>query len=298
MRLLAIVSPLLILMSSCTLNKAYYRPTKLPATLKSVRAISAGGDTSYINIGNNFQPEITDSKNKPKDLAYTFESIVFRNQKGNKLVGWLIKPKTPTIPITSVLFLHGNAGSILSEFTHGVLLAKQGLQVFVLDYSGYGFSEGKPTRSTMLSDATDALDMIIKSPDVTNTKIVVYGQSIGGQLAAALAENNEAKIDALVMEGAPSSHKDIGAYMYKPLAPITRLIVKEGYSAKTAVKNYHKPLLIIHSTEDEVIPFFMSGKIYKNANAPKLFYEIKHGHIEGPKYYADSIAIKIRGMLN
>jgi len=117
---------------------------------------------------------------------------------------------------------------------------------------------------------------------------------LGGHLAAVVAAENEADIDGLVIEGAFSSHKDIAAEQVGFLA---RAIVREMYSAKKSIANYHKPLLVIHSSEDEIIPLKLGKIIYNSGNEPKEFYEIKHSHITGPTYYSTEIATKLKAMI-
>ena len=127
------------------------------------------------------------------------------------------------------------------------------------------------------------------------TKLVIYGQSLGGHLAAVVAQQRQDDIDALVIEGAFSSHKDIAS---KTAGIFGRIFVSEKYSAFKSIQEYKKPVLVIHSTEDEIIPFKMGQKIFENANAPKEFYEIKKCHICGPEFYADSISQKIINLLS
>jgi len=100
----------------------------------------------------------------------------------------------------------------------------------------------------------------------------------------------------VVIEGTFSSHKDIAAHIIRPFGFLARLLVREQYSAARSVKNFHKLLLVIPSTEDKVAPCFMGQKIYTHTNVPKSFYEIRHAHINGQLYYADSIAAKIDAM--
>lgn len=290
-------------LTSCSFNKAFYPAEKIPKEVKkitiksTIKDANTGRDTvlaTNINIGANYQPTFTDANNSEYPLKYTIESIVFKSESGSELCGWFIKPKTIVHPDITLLFLHGNGGNVLSEHHAGAELAAKGFQVFVFDYSGYGFSDGTPTHATVLQDASSALKLMHSREDVRNTKLIIYGQSLGGQLAATVARNNEALTDGLVMEGAFSSHKDIAARIYGLPG---RIVVKEEYSAVRSIKDYHKPLLLIHSTEDETVPFSMGEKIFDHANQPKTFYAIKHGHIEGPRYYADSIAYKIRSMV-
>ena len=131
--------------------------------------------------------------------------------------------------------------------------------------------------------------------DNKGTKLIIYGQSLGGHLAAVVAKQREKDIDALVIEGGFSSHKDIakskGGFLGK-------LFIKEMYSGKISIKDFHKPLLVIHSSEDKEVPFALGKILFDNANEPKEFYEIKNCHICGPQFYADTISQKIKELLN
>lgn len=174
-------------------------------------------------------------------------------------------------------------------------MIKYGFQIFAFDYSGFGFSEGKATRQNVLVDANAALSYVKSRPDIKNTKLVIYGQSLGGHLSVVVASQRQTEIDGLIIEGAFSSHKDIAA---KTAGILGRILVSQQYSAYKAIRSYKKPVLVIHSSEDEVIPFSMGQKIFNHANTPKEFYEIKKCHICGPEFYADSISQKIMDMLN
>ncbi len=290
---------LLLCLTSCTFNKSFYRAEKIPVGAKKAIITNKTRDTSWrtlLEIGDNFQPRFVNDNGDQLPADYTIESVVFKNMAGLNLNGWFIKPKA-TKPTVTLLFLHGNGGNITKHYYAAANMVKQGFQAFIFDYSGYGFSEGTPTRSGILNDATSALAYIRSREDVGGTKIVIYGQSLGGHLAAAAAQKNEQIIDGLVMEGAFSSHKEVAATRF-PIGFMAKMLVKEEYSAVRSVREFHKPVLVIHSTEDESIPFWMGKKIYNNANNPKSFYEIKHRHIWGPTYYADSIAYKINAMIN
>lgn len=284
-------------LSSCSFNKRFLAPEKIPPYVKrGVFADPVTGDTSILHIGENFQPSFTDSKNNMTPSSYTIESILFKSSSGNILNGWLLRPNDPSAVNTTILFMHGNGGNILSEYQALTPLLERGFQFFVFDYSGYGFSQGKASRSNVLKDANSALAYLRGRPEIQNTKLVLYGQSLGGNVATVVAAQNENKIDALVTEGAFSSHKDIGAYNFKP-GFLARVLIAEKYSASGSISKFHKPVLIIHSTEDKTVPFYMGQKLYAKANQPKTFYPIQHEHVQGPQYYADSISYKIRSML-
>jgi len=285
-------------LTACSFNKMYLQPTSLPKIPQDKDKVSitttTKNDTTFVEFNTKtLQPTFLKNNKDTVILDYTIESVVFKSLSGNNLNGWLLKPKNIDAT-TTLLHFHGNAGFLLSQYQAITPLLKYGFQAFVFDYSGFGFSEGKATRDNVLLDGNSALTYIKSREDVKNTKLVIYGQSLGGNLSAVVAQQRETDIDGLVIEGAFSSHKDIAA---KTAGVFGRLLVSEKYSAYKSIRTFKKPVLIIHSTEDEVIPFKMGQKIFDNAIAPKEFYEIKKCHICGPEFYADSISLKIINML-
>ncbi len=297
---IAAIAICLSILCSCGFNKQFYQADKLQPNSISALFNNLRHDTTFVHVtGANFQPVFTDSKNNPKDMGFTIQSLVFKSESGNKLNGWFFKPdKSIAENGTTMLFLHGNGGNVFEQMQGPIDFIKQGFQVFLIDYSGYGFSTGKSTREHFLQDGNSALKYMLTMPGVKNTKVIIYGQSLGGHLSATVAAQNEKAIDGLVMEGAPSSHKDIAAYSFRKVGFLARILTKEKYPAYKAIEHFHKPVLIIHSSEDKVVPEWMVKKIYAHANEPKYFYEIKYGHIQGPEHYADSISFKIKMMLH
>ena len=285
-------------LTACSFNKMYLQPTSLPKIPQDKDKVSitttTKNDTTFVEFNTKtLQPTFLKNNKDTIIFDYTIESVVFKSLSGNNLNGWLLKPKNIDAT-TTLLHFHGNAGFLLSQYQAITPLLKYGFQAFVFDYSGFGFSEGKATRDNVLLDGNSALTYIKSREDVKNTKLVIYGQSLGGNLSAVVAQQRETDIDGLVIEGAFSSHKDIAA---KTAGVFGRLLVSEKYSAYKSIRTFKKPVLIIHSTEDEVIPFKMGQKIFDNTIAPKEFYEIKKCHICGPEFYADSISLKIINML-
>lgn len=296
MKRIAIAAFVTYALCSCNFNRMFYQAQPIPAGIKKATLRGKAGDSTWttnVVIGPGFQPTFEDANGKEPDFPFTIESILVENKTGNKLNCWIVKPESRTTD-ACVLFLHGNGGNILSHYPAATQLAEQGFDVCIMDYSGYGFSTGKATRAGVLDDATTVLHALLQRDDMKGKKVIVYGQSLGGHLSATVARDNERIIDGLVIEGAFSSHKDVAAHMVPYISPIARLIVREQYSAKRSIKDFHKPVLVIHSTEDKMIPYRMGQKIYRAANSPKEFYEIRHGHIEGLAYYSDSIATRIR----
>jgi fermentation-respiration switch protein FrsA (DUF1100 family) len=236
-----------------------------------------------------FYYPIHEIKYHPDTTQCRYETVDFPTAGGSKLNGWFIKPKAG-IPITgTVLFFHGNGGNIGYQFAPLIPLAAAGFQSLVFDYRGYGDSPGKPSQEKVLEDGLAALDYIRSRDDVKGTKLILFGQSLGGHLAIVVTAQKQNMIDALITEGAFTAHEDIAVYRGKHdfFAPgfLTRWCVPSKYDAIDVIQKISIPKLFIHSSEDETIPFRMGKQLYEKAAGPKEFWEIKGPHIRCCKLY-------------
>ena len=290
---LSICSLILVLFFiSCNFNNRFLHPTSLPSNLE-VLQIKSDKDTIFLKFeGLRHQPFFIGKSNDTLHLGYTIESVVINSKSGNELNGWIIKPESPN----HIVLVHypGNAGFIVSNSNQMLPFVKRGFTVITVDYSGFGFSTGKATKENVLLDAFSTLDYVKTREDVNGMNFVLYGQSLGGHLAVVVASKKNDDIDGLVIEGAFSSHKDIAA---EQAGILGRILVKEEYSAEKSIQDYNKPILVIHSVEDETIPIEHGKTLFDIANQPKEFYEINGEHISGPQLYGDSIGFKITEML-
>ena len=221
----------LLLLTSCAFNKKFLRPDKVPAGAKKLTWTTAKDTTVICFATDTHQPAFLKNGKDTIDFDFTIESVIFKSANGNKLNGWLLKPKSKT-PTITILHLHGTDGYLLNQYQLMVPLLKSGLQIFLFDYSGYGFSEGIATRKNILTDALSAFDYLKGRADVTGTKFVIYGQSLGGHLAATVGMQKQNNLDGLVIEGGYSSDKDAASMV---AGIFGRVFVKEMYSAKKAI---------------------------------------------------------------
>lgn len=226
----------------------------------------------------------------PDTSIYHVEEINFNATDGKTLNGWFLKPKQKPI-IATVLQFHGNGGNISYQFQFAEPLVKAGFQVMVFDYEGYGKSNGTPSQEKVLDDGIKALEYIKQRIDVKNTKLILFGQSLGGHLACVVAAQRQNLIDALIIEGAFTGHKLMAVYVahkyYGAPRWLARSLVPTRYDAIDNIEKVTIPKLIIHSTEDATCPFFMGKELYDKAIAPKQFWEIKGGHIQASHLYSD-----------
>lgn len=284
-----IVAFLPLLFTSCSFNKLFLQPVKLDPTKTEYRIVRPN-DTTIVALDTSFyhQPTFLTSERDTIFHTYTTKSVFFKNDKGHSLNGWWLRPKDGKMKGT-VIHFHGNSSSLLHQYQLISPLAEEGFEVFMFDYSSYGYSEGKRKRKVLPNDGKNALDYVLQNRMSTG-KIILYGQSLGGNLSTVVATRYQDKIDGLVVEGGFSSHKGMG----KAIAGgFGKAMVKEQYSSIGSIKDFHKPVLFIYSTEDKIIPFYMGEELYEAANEPKLFMKVDKPHVRGLIFHREAIINQI-----
>ena len=280
--------------SSCAFNGLFLAPYELSVEDSFSSYVEDFDDTLTMTFTKQTQPQIHNSANELVDFNYSIESIFFKNERGDSTNAWLFEPNEDYNG-TTIYFLHGNAGNVAYNYPLVEPFAEVGYRVFLIDYSGFGFSQGKAKRKHVLTDANEGLDYLISRTDLKYDHLLIYGQSLGGHLAGVISTLNQERIDGVIMEGAFSSHKDIAAEKVPVLA---RIFVREMYSAEKHIRRMNKPVLIIHSTEDAVIQYSHGETLYDAATEPKTLYTIDQRHIRGPLFYADSIVKLMENMIS
>jgi fermentation-respiration switch protein FrsA (DUF1100 family) len=247
-----------------------------------------------------FYAPYKDLKYYPDTTKYRLEEVNFKASDGKNLNGWFFKPKQGIPVIGTVLHFHGNAGNISYQYQFCEGLVAAGFQVMVFDYEGFGKSEGKESQEHVLDDGISALHYIKAREDVKGTKLILFGQSLGGHLSCVVAAREQKLIDALIVEGAFSGHEKIAIWVGKKSgAPkfLTKLLVPSKYDAYKEVSKITVPKLFIHSTEDQSCPFFMGKELYDLSVAPKEFWEIKGEHIHAAFNYKEEFVERFKKMI-
>lgn len=211
--------------------------------------------------------------------------------------GLFIKPAG--VPRATILFLHGNGGNVTRYLYMIRPLIKEGFQVFMVDFRGYGRSTGIPSHLNIAHDGQLVLNYLLARKDVRDTKILIYGASIGTQEAVHLAKDNQAEITALVLEGTISSFTDIAEDHSPPVRkPAIRQLLISPYAAKDDIRSIvYMPLLFIHSEEDTDVPLAEAELVYRNAPEPKTFILFKGKHLDAMKVEPEIIVQAIDRLL-
>ena len=234
-----------------------------------------------------FDPEWILSKT-PAYHNIKFEDVIFRTRSRRKLHGWYLKNSEAK---STILFLHGNTGNI-SSYADEVCMLYKNLKsnIFIIDYRGYGKSQGHPQMRGLYRDALAAYAYLIKKKKADPKKLICFGHSMGGAIAAYLATRR--KIQALIITSAFSSIGDIISILFpRWLASILKILNPVRFPTLQYIKKIHCPVLLMHGAEDAIVPSTLGKKVYDAVSTPKLWYNIPNaGHNQiflqgGSKYW-------------
>lgn len=210
----------------------------------------------------------------PAQLGLAFEEVRLTTDDNIRLDGWFV-PAAEADGV--VLFCHGNAGNISHRLDSPALLHDLGLSVLIFDYRGYGRSQGSPSEAGTYADAEAAWRYLVTERRIAPQRIILFGRSLGAAVATRLATSHRPA--ALIIESAFTSAPDIATELY-PWLP-ARLLSRLHYNTLAAVKQISCPLLVIHSRQDEIIPFQHGKAIFAAADTAKDFLEIKGSRNNG-----------------
>lgn len=222
----------------------------------------------------------------PALISLDYEELTLTTSDGIAINAWWIPHPAAR---ASVLFLHGNAGNISHRLDSVQIFHDLGLSVLIIDYRGYGKSTGKPSEQGSYLDAEAAWHYLIEDKKIDQDKIIIFGRSLGGAVASWLAEKYTPA--GLIMESSFTSIADIGRYYY-PYLP-TSLLARIKYASIDRIQNIKSPILIIHSKEDEIIPYSHAEQLFteavKEKTTQKTFMDINGSHnggfmLSGEKY--------------
>ncbi len=210
----------------------------------------------------------------PDEIGLYWQAVELTTDDGLTLDAWWLPAENPR---AALLFLHGNAGNISHRLDSLEQFNRLGLSVLILDYRGYGKSEGRPSESGTALDADAGWRWLQEKSGHDPERLVIFGRSLGAAVAAELATRNDPA--AVILESPFRSVPDLGQQLY-PWLPV-RALARLNYPAVEYVTRLGSPLLVIHSEEDEIIPFAEGQAVYEAARSPKELLVIRGGHNTG-----------------
>ena len=210
----------------------------------------------------------------PADIGLGYEALSIVTADGEQLDAWFI-PAPDTRG--ALLFLHGNAGNISHRLDSLRIFNRLGLAVLILDYRGYGRSTGQPSERGTYEDARAAWRHLVEERGIPAERIVIFGRSLGGAVATWLATEYEPR--GLIVESTFRSVPDLAAEIYWFL-PVRRLARIE-YPVESMMSSVTAPVLVVHSREDEIIPFHHGEALHMAAGERARMLELRGGHNTG-----------------
>ena len=210
----------------------------------------------------------------PAAWGLTYEDVFLDTDDGVRLHGWYI-PRHGSK--RTLLFSHGNAGNISHRGDSVEIFHRLGLNVFIFDYRGYGKSQGKPDEKGLYQDASAAWRYLNNEREFAHDDIILFGRSLGGAVAAKLAA--EVQPGGLILESTFSSARDVATAVYPILSRM--IFLRFDFNTTSHVRRVACPVLVLHSPNDEIIPFRLGEKVFQAANEPKSFVKMRGDHNSG-----------------
>jgi fermentation-respiration switch protein FrsA (DUF1100 family) len=214
----------------------------------------------------------------PRNLPV--EDVWLNSSDGTRLHAWWIPNDHAKF---TFLAFHGNASNIANRAEVYEFLRDTPANVFALEYRGYGKSEGKPSEAGIYRDADAAYQYLVDTEAIPPKSIVSFGQSLGTAVAANLAASRE--VGAVVLE-APFPSASVLARKLFWFFPGIELFVRGQLNTAARLNETSAPILIVHCTEDRVIPFQFGQAVYSSAPSHKRFLQIEGMCHEEPSLIA------------
>lgn len=210
----------------------------------------------------------------PSAVGLSYEPVDLLTDDNIHLDGWFV----PALENRGViLFCHGNAGNISHRFDSLLLFHRLGFSTLIFDYRGYGRSQGRPSEAGTYLDVEAAWRYLTRERSIAPKRITLFGRSLGAAVAVQQATVHTP--GALIVESCFTSVPDMAAKLY-PFLP-ARWLSRLDYNAQKQLQRVSCPVLVVHSSDDEIIPFRHGRALYAVANEPKQFLELKGDHNNG-----------------
>ena len=210
----------------------------------------------------------------PEKWGLSYEPVKIKLSDNLKISGWYIPyPEAEQ----TVLFFHGNGGNISHRGDSIYIFHKLKLNVLIIDYPGYGESEGSPSEAGLYQSANAAWQYLISDKKINPENIIIFGRSLGGAVAVDLA--SRVKAGGLILESTFSSARDFVEIAFPVFSYF--IYLRYSFDSLNKIKAVDAPVLVIHSPEDEIIPFELGQKLYAAVQSEKEFLQIEGGHNDG-----------------
>ncbi len=192
----------------------------------------------------------------------------------------------------AVLFLHGNGGNVsyyrgFVQELHDILK----VNVLIVDYPGYGKSDGTPSETGCYAAADAAYDWLVEQQKIEPQRVTLFGLSLGGGVAVNLASRK--KHEALVLVKTFTSLPDVGQHAF-PWLPV-RWLARNRFDSLAVIGSCASPVFVASSLDDQLVPYAQGKKLFEAAKEPKEFFTLRGSHNDGlPHEFYDALKSFLR----
>ncbi len=198
-------------------------------------------------------------------IQFNYNEIFIKVDEEIKLKSWIIKKDLKKFK--TLLIFHGNAGHLSNRIYKLNELNKLNINILLISWRGFSGNKGSPTEQNLYKDAKAAIKWL-NEQNITNDKIILYGESLGSGVVVEMAKKNN--FNSIILESPFTSIED-SAKIYYPYLPV-RLLLKDKYDSISKIKKISIPIMIMHGEKDDVVPFSMGKILFEKANSPKHSY--------------------------
>jgi len=226
----------------------------------------------------------------PSDIGLQYEDIFLNASDRVKIHGWFVPAENA---YATVLYFHGNAGNVSHRVEIARMFYDKGINFFIIDYRGFGKSSGTPAEEGTYLDGIAAYNYLTEERKIPPEQVIIYGKSLG--VAIAVDTAIKVKAGLLICESGFTSTKDMAKDMFK-FIPLW-LFTGQKYDTLSKIDKVSIPKLIIHSQNDEIVPFSHGKRLFEKANEPKEFYVMRGGHNDAFYIYNKEVMERIDNFL-
>lgn len=238
----------------------------------------------------------------PSEQGLPFEEYFIPTVDGVLLHAWLI-PQENRLQCPTIIFFHGNAGNIGFRLPNARQMYHYcSANILMVEYRGYGNSQGTPSEDGLRIDARASLDFLLARDDIDKRKIFLFGRSLGGAVALYLVNQVPEKICGVIVENTFSTLSDMVIviamklnikWCHDLLRVFLKFFMTSHWHSIAHAKDLTRPILFLSGLIDELVPPEQMQQLYEAvpASSHKVFYPVENGDHNttfitgGRKYY-------------
>ncbi len=208
----------------------------------------------------------------PDSVGLAYEDVNLTASDGKRIHGWHIPGRSKV----TLLWFHGNAGNISHRLDNILILHQRlGIGILIIDYRGYGLSDGKPSEKGLYMDAEAAFDYLTSDLGLNAERdIVLLGRSLGVGVAVEMATRH--RVRGVILESGFTSIREMADSSDSRLPIALMLMLFEArYDSISKIGRVESPVMVLHGDRDDTVPFWMAEKLFGAASSPKTLYPIR-----------------------